>query len=101
MPTYVYKCAKCGHSIEVRHGFDEKGPKTCRRNGCRGKLERVFTPPAIIFKGKGFHVTDYGRGNGKKPAAARESGGGNGKSAAEIQDKAKETAEQTAAKLDE
>ncbi len=94
MPTYVYKCAKCGHTIEVRHGFDEKGPKTCPRDGCRGKLHRVFTPPAIIFKGKGFHVTDYGQGNGKKPS------GDNGKTASEIQDKAKKTADEMAAKVD-
>jgi len=100
MPTYVYKCAKCGHTIEVRHGFDEKGPKTCSRKGCRGKLQRVFTPPAIIFKGKGFYVTDYGRGNGKKPAAAKKDGGDNGKSAAEIKDKAEKTADEMTTKLD-
>ncbi len=48
----------------MRHGFDEKPPKTCRAKGCRGTLERLFSPPSIIFKGKGWHVTDYGRGNG-------------------------------------
>lgn len=84
MPTYEYKCRKCGTVFEVSHGFDEKPPKTCRADGCRGKLERLFTPPAIIFKGKGWHVTDYGRGNGRR--------GGNGKERESVE-KATEKAE--------
>jgi len=72
MPTYDYKCTKCDTVFEVSHGFDEKPPKTCMVDGCRGRLERQFSPPAIIFKGKGWHVTDYGRGNGGR-------NGGNGK----------------------
>lgn len=89
MPTYEYKCRKCGHVLEVRHGFDDKPPKTCRRNGCRGRLERLFTPPAIIFKGSGFHVNDYGRGNGKKPK------GGNGDGPEKAADKAEKAAEKS------
>jgi putative FmdB family regulatory protein len=95
MPTYVYKCSKCGHAREVRHGFSEKGPKTCSRNGCRGKLERVFTAPAIIFKGKGFYVTDYGRGNGK-----RKPRGDNGDGSEKASEKVEKTAEKTVEKSD-
>ena len=92
MPTYEYRCKKCGTVFEVTHGFDDKPPKTCLAKGCRGKLERVFSPPAIIFKGKGWHVTDYGRGNG------RSSGnGGNGKDAG----KAEKTAEKAKTALDD
>ena len=88
MPTYEYKCRKCGTVIELQHGFDEKPPKTCRANGCRGRLERQFSPPAIIFKGKGWYVTDHGRGNGKRPA-----NGSNGKGdPAETVEKATEKA---------
>jgi predicted nucleic acid-binding Zn ribbon protein len=31
---------------------------------CSGKVKKVFSPPAIIFKGKGFHCTDYKKGSG-------------------------------------
>lgn len=65
MPTYDYKCEKCGAIVELSHGFDEKPRKTCLGADCDGRLRRVFSPPTIIFKGSGWHVTDYGRGNGK------------------------------------
>lgn len=35
--------------------------------GCGGELERVISAPAFQFKGKGWYVTDYGRG-GTVPA---------------------------------
>ena len=65
MPTYDYKCEKCGQVFEIRHGFDEGPPDSCCDDACDGVLRRVFSPPTIIFKGSGWHVTDYGRnGNG-------------------------------------
>jgi predicted nucleic acid-binding Zn ribbon protein len=41
---------------------------------CGAPASRVFTPPAIHFKGSGFHNTDYGtkRGGGN---GGSESGG--------------------------
>lgn len=71
MPIYEYQCEKCGHVFEVTQSFKDEPVKQCRSNGCRGKVRKLFSPPAIIFKGSGFHVTDYGRGNGngKRPAA--------------------------------
>ncbi len=70
MPIYVYKCRKCGQEFELKQKFGANPPEYCPADGCDGKVVRVFTPPAIIFKGPGFHVTDYGRGsggNGKRP----------------------------------
>lgn len=77
MPTYDYRCEKCGSVFEITHGFDEKPSQTCLAEGCDGTLRRVFSPPTIIFKGSGWHVTDYGRGNG--PANGRGNGRGNGR----------------------
>lgn len=75
MPIYEYRCQKCGHRFELKQPFGSKPPKRCPADGCAGKVSRVFTPPAIIFRGPGFHVTDYGRGNGKgkKDAESRAS----------------------------
>ncbi|MEA3399926.1 MAG: FmdB family zinc ribbon protein [Armatimonadota bacterium] len=72
MPIYDYKCDKCGRVFELTHGFDEKPDDTCRADGCEGTLRRVFSPPTIIFKGSGWHVTDYGRGNGRAERADTE-----------------------------
>lgn len=82
MPTYDYKCEKCGAIVELSHGFDEKPRRTCPESDCDGRLRRVFSPPTIIFKGSGWHVTDYGRGNGRS--------GRNGKSSPDVSEKVEE-----------
>jgi putative FmdB family regulatory protein len=55
MPTYTYECA-CGQVWDVRHGMNETPDLEC--DNCGGTMERVFTPPAITFKGSGFYTTD-------------------------------------------
>lgn len=64
MPVYEYKCTKCGYRFEKEQHISDKPVARCPRNGCRGKVVRVLTPPAIVFKGKGFYVNDHGKGNG-------------------------------------
>lgn len=56
MPLYDYRCTKCGHIVEVRHGFDERFSDACAK--CGGELQRVFNPAPIHFKGSGFYATD-------------------------------------------
>jgi putative FmdB family regulatory protein len=58
LPIYQYKCEDCSCEFEVRKSFsDESNHVTCP--DCGKKANRVFIPPAIIFKGSGFYVTDY------------------------------------------
>ncbi|NPV47331.1 MAG: hypothetical protein HPY69_10250 [Armatimonadetes bacterium] len=64
MPTYEYNCTKCGHTFEVRQSFSEAPVTKCV--SCSGKVRKVFSPPAIIFKGKGFHCTDYSKSGAPK-----------------------------------
>jgi putative FmdB family regulatory protein len=59
MPLYDYRCAKCGHVVEVRHSFGERFSGTCAE--CGGELQRVFNPAPIHFKGSGFYATDSRR----------------------------------------
>lgn len=69
MPIYAYRCKKCGHEFEIRQPFGVAAPEECPLEGCDGRPVKVFTPPAIVFRGSGFHVNDYGRGskgNGEK-----------------------------------
>ncbi|MFH1453060.1 MAG: FmdB family zinc ribbon protein [Armatimonadota bacterium] len=60
MPIYQYKCAKCGNFEEKFQKIGDQPLKKCK--ACGGKLEKVISPIGIIFKGGGFHVTDYSRG---------------------------------------
>jgi putative FmdB family regulatory protein len=72
MPTYEYRCAKCGEDIEVFQTFSDK-PLT-RHAGCGGKLSKVLSSVGIVLKGSGFYKTDNRSGSGKskrdEPAAA-------------------------------
>lgn len=70
MPTYEYECLKCGHHFDVLQSFSDAPITRCTE--CRGKVRRVFSPPAIIFKGSGFHCTDYKKGNGSKLSSAKD-----------------------------
>ncbi len=56
MPTYTYRCQKCGDEIEAVQSMTDPPLKRCRT--CRGKLVRTFHPVGIVLKGSGFYKTD-------------------------------------------
>jgi putative FmdB family regulatory protein len=58
MPTYQYKCKKCGHLFEVFHSMSAEPIKICPK--CKGPVKRLIGPGlGPIFKGSGFYQTDY------------------------------------------
>ena len=57
MPIYEYKCDN-GHVFEVMQKMTDDPVKKCPE--CKAKVQRVFHPVAVHFKGKGFYNTDYG-----------------------------------------
>jgi putative FmdB family regulatory protein len=61
VPLYEYKCLKCGRKTEKIENMNGPHLKKCPH--CGGKVEALFSAPAIQFKGSGWYVTDYG---GKK-----------------------------------
>lgn len=69
MPVYDYRCNSCGHTFEVFHGVDERPEVRCER--CGQPARKLFRPVPIIFKGSGWHVTDYGKG-ASSPAFSEE-----------------------------
>ena len=72
MPTYDYRCAACGHALEIFHGISEKPRRTCPK--CKKpKLERLISAGAgLVFKGSGFYLTDY-RSKSYTEAARKDS----------------------------
>jgi len=65
MPTYEYKCKKCGYKFEKFQGINDKYLEVCPR--CGGRLKRLIgAGSGIIFKGKGFYQTDYKMNGNKK-----------------------------------
>lgn len=61
MPTYVYACRECDDRTEVIQKMSDDPLTTCEK--CGGSLRRVLFPPAVVYKGSGFYVTDYKNGN--------------------------------------
>ncbi|QDT53293.1 Zinc ribbon domain protein [Caulifigura coniformis] len=70
MPTYDYRCKKCGHTWELFQSIKAEPIKKCPE--CKkNQAERVIGPgAAILFKGSGFYLTDYRSDSYKKAAAA-------------------------------
>lgn len=69
MPVYEYRCKSCGTTHEIEHGYNDERPTKCP--ACGGELVRVFHPIGVVFKGSGFHKTDYAK-SGVKPAPASD-----------------------------
>ena len=72
MPIYEYECRKCGCRFDVMRSFSDPPVTKCENNGCRGKVRKVISPPAIVFKGSGFYVTDHARGGRHDGAAEKK-----------------------------
>lgn len=72
MPTYVYRCTKCGHRFEKFQSMAAEPVKTCPE--CGAPVERLIGSGAgLIFKGPGFYATDYA---GKKNTGGKSDSGG-------------------------
>ncbi len=61
MPIYEYECTGCSFRFELKQSFSEDTTVSCPR--CGGKVQRIFSPVSIIFKGTGFYVTDSRNSN--------------------------------------
>ncbi len=57
MPAYDYRCVDCDHVFEVKHAIGENTGIACPL--CASETKRVFSPVGVVFKGSGFHTTDY------------------------------------------
>jgi putative FmdB family regulatory protein len=82
MPTYQYRCAKCGEQFELWQSIHDDALQ--RHPGCGGKITKVMAPAGIVLKGSGFYRTDSragGRKSGsrdKEPAKDGAAGNGSG-----------------------
>lgn len=74
VPTYVYRCDDNGHQFEVFQRMSDEPVTACEV--CGGPVTRLLFAPAIHFKGKGFHNTDYG--TKRRPVGGDGDGGSGG-----------------------
>lgn len=64
MPTYEYKCPKCGTKFDKFQKIT--APHVAKCPECGASAERqLSTGVGLHFKGSGFYLTDYGRAGQK------------------------------------
>jgi putative FmdB family regulatory protein len=80
VPLYEYECARCGR-FEIIKKFSDPPLLTCPT--CGGEVQKLFSAPAIQFKGTGWYITDYARKSTGKGGESKEgeNRGGEGKGA--------------------
>lgn len=66
MPLYEYQCQDCETHFERIEKVSSPTDGVCP--SCGGVARRLLGAPALKFKGSGWYVTDYGKGNGNRPA---------------------------------
>ena len=57
MPLYEYQCQQCGERLEIIQKMSDPPYTHCPK--CGGEVKKLFSSPAIQFKGSGFYKTDY------------------------------------------
>lgn len=62
MPLYEYQCQECENRFERIERVSAPSDHVCP--SCGGAARRLLGAPALQFKGSGWYVTDYGKGNG-------------------------------------
>ncbi len=77
VPLYEYQCPQCGR-FELIRKFSDAPLLTCPTCGC--EVQKLFSAPAIQFKGTGWYITDYARKGAGKDGKS-EGGDGKGESA--------------------
>lgn len=61
LPRYDYQCQTCHNEFEVKQSFVSEPVATCPE--CKNQARRVIQSVPVVFKGSGFYVNDYGKGN--------------------------------------
>jgi len=78
MPLYEYECEACCQRFELIRKFSDPPVEVCTLCG-KGPVNRLFSSPAIQFKGSGFYITDYAKkGEGGKGEGGKEGSKGEG-----------------------
>ena len=63
MPLYEYECDACHQRFEKIQKYSDPPVEVCEKCG-KGPVRKLFSSPAIQFKGSGWYVTDYAKKSG-------------------------------------
>jgi putative FmdB family regulatory protein len=94
MPVHTYHCEECDHEFDAHQAFSEDALSVCPNCGTEA-LYKVYKPALVVFKGKGFYVTD------SKSASSTLSSGSNNKPGSNGSNDKSDTAAPESSKTDE
>ena len=97
MPLYEYQCDACGREFELIRKFSDPPLEKCPH--CGGTVRKLFSSPAIQFKGSGFYITDYAKkdqatppsGDSKSETASKDTGETSGEKSGDKSEKSEKT----------
>jgi putative FmdB family regulatory protein len=69
MPIYQYRCKACEYEFEIRQRMADDPLTHCPV--CQGEIRRIVNSVGVVFKGKGFYVTDNRSGGSAVSSAAK------------------------------
>jgi putative FmdB family regulatory protein len=96
MPLFEYECDSHGHRFEIIQKHWDSPIDVCPT--CGGPVHKLFSSPAIQFKGAGWYVTDYARkGQSPDSGGASAARGKDGKSSPSSSSSSSGPAEKTPA----
>jgi putative FmdB family regulatory protein len=96
MPLYEYECESCNHRFEKIVKYSDPPLDTCPKCG-KGPVRKLFSSPAIQFKGSGWYITDYAK---KSSSDSGQTGGGNNSSEKSDKSESSSKSDQSESKAD-
>jgi putative FmdB family regulatory protein len=96
MPTYQYRCAKCGEQFELWQSIHDDALQ--KHPGCGGSVTKVMAPAGIVLKGSGFYRTDSragGRRGGSRDKEPAKDGAASGNGSSGDSDSKSSNSEKT------
>lgn len=97
MPLYEYECESCQKRFEKIRKFSDPPLETCDLCG-NGPIRKLFSSPAIQFKGSGFYITDYAKKSSTEAGQTDGQAGGTKSSSSESDSSAKSDSSSSAEK---
>jgi putative FmdB family regulatory protein len=91
MPLYEYQCTQCSDRTEVLQNFSDPPQAVCAK--CGGEMKKLFSAPAIQFKGSGFYKTDYASKSSAAPSSSSTESKGDAKSESKSESKTESKSE--------
>lgn len=70
MPAYDFRCTACDETFEIVRPLGEAADVSCP--ACGAPAKKVFSPVGVVFKGSGFHNTDYRTPKKSEPSSTEK-----------------------------